>query len=493
VPTSRAFDKLVNGNRQGELVALGAGKRPGPQKALAARFDSFATTIQNRIDADSGGPVTLNGSLNAQVQRALNQATRRGTMSPSPAYGSTAPASYGGYGGSQAASGVSSALAAGTVGGTAPGQGQSFASTSLPPDQRTLVSEATITQQDLLSSLDALQQLSAESSPDDIAAYKNVIRAEVTALVGEFARPDLPRPPRVRVLLGGLLGFAFPAGKDPGGNKPKAPPRTQGAQTGDLAALLFLLTRDRPDVTSAYLDEQQALREVVRADGVRLLELWSAFQFRVTPKPPPMWIGVDGRPKGIGGSAAVGKPPPSVVKTIKRIRPTTSYSQRLITTNLLLPGIAQDAEQVAGALDALGFGPGPQETIAIYGVASLVDNDLLVGNKTRPILQAKEAVPLAPPPPAPAPPGKGPTVKDLLDWAAQLSDASALDVIGQAGQLGINLLADQADELFFIITAILTKANANPPTVQQELYDPQVQLELRSLARDLSGLADQGT
>jgi len=471
----------VNGNRQGELVALGAGKRPGPQKALAARFDSFATTIQNRIDADSGGPVTLNGSLNAQVQRALNQATRRGTPPPAYGYGSTTPASYGGYGGPPAAGGV--ALAARAIGGTAPGQGQSFASMSLPPDQRALVSEATGTQQDLLSSLDALQQLSAESSPDDVAAYKNVIRVQVTTLIGEFARPDLPRPPRVRVLLGGLLGYAFPAGKDPTGANPKATPRTRGAQTGDLAALLFLLTRDRPDVTSTYLDEQQALRDVLRADGVRLLELWSAFQFRVTPKPPPMWIGVNGRPKGVGGSAAVGKRPPTGVVVVgKRPRPTTSYSQRLITTNLLLPNIAQDAAQVAGALDALGFGPGPQETVSINGVASSVDKDLKVINKTRPILQAKEAIPG----------GKGPTVKDLLDWAAQLSDASALDVIGQAGQLGINLLADQADELFFIITAILAMANAKPPSLQLELRDPQVQLELLSLARDLSELADQG-
>jgi hypothetical protein len=60
-------------------------------------------------------------------------------------------------------------------------------------------------------------------------------------------------------------------------------------------------------------------------------------------------------------------------------------------------------------------------------------------------------------------------------------------VIGQAGQLGINLLADQADELFFIIAAILAKTDA-----QRELRDPQVQLELLSLARDLSALADQG-
>jgi hypothetical protein len=491
VPTSRAFDKLLNHRRQQELDKVAADVDPAkikPDKFLSARFDSFATTIQNRIDSDSGGPATLTGSLNAQVMRALNQATRRGTLCPppgngaaTPAYASMTPVSgsigsagYGGYGGYGVAPGAGTALAL-AGGASAAVAAQPLAPMSLPPDQRALVSEATITQQDLLMSLDALQQLSAESSPVDVAAYKNVIRAEVTALVGEFARPDLPRPPRVRVLLGGLLGFAFPAAKDP-----KVPPRTRGAQTGDLAALLFLLTRDRPDVTSTFLDEQQALREVVRADGVRLLELWSAFQFRVTPKPPVMWLGVDTRPRGVGGSAAVGKrPPKGVTDDGKRHRPTTSYSQRLITTNLLLPNIAQDTEQVVGALDALGFGPGQQEMVPVSGVvSSLVDDDLklTVTDKKMPILQAKEAAG-----------GKGPTVKDLLDWAAQLSDASALDVIGQAGQLGINLLADQADELFFIIAAILAKTDA-----QRELRDPQVQLELLSLARDLSALADQG-
>jgi hypothetical protein len=110
-----------------------------------------------------------------------------------------------------------------------------------------------------------------------------------------------------------------------------------------------------------------------------------------------------------------------------------------------------------------------------------VDIDLTA--KTMPILQARE-----PELHGNGQPGNGLTVKDLLDWAVELSDASAVDVIGQGGQLGINLLADQADELFFIIIAILAKADVQP----RELRDPQVQLELLSLVRDLSELADQG-
>lgn len=464
VPTSRAFDKLLGTNSRRSRLGGVAGGLPGPTRALASRFESFATTIQNRIDSDSGGSATLNGSLNAQVTRALNQATRRGTTSTTSTSGA--------YGGPQAAGSATLMSATGAMTASVPGRAQVPAPMSLPPDQRSLASEATITQQDLLSSLDAVQPLSVEPSPDDIAVYKNVIRVQVTALVSEFSRPDLPRPPRVRVLLGGLLGFAFPAGV-----KPAAPPPTGGKQTGDLAALIYLLKRGRPRVTSAFLDEQQALREILSADGVRLLELWSAYQYRPAVKPPAMWLGVNGRPNGVGGSAAVGKRPPAGVTVSKSPgRLSTSYSQRLIMANLLLPSVAQDAAQVAGALDAVGFGPGQQETFPIGNVNSDVDSDLVPGTPM-PICQAKEP-----------PGGNGPTVKDLLDWAVELSDASALEVIGQAGQLGINLLADQADELFFIILGILANAAVQPG----ELRDPQVRLELLSLARDLSELADQG-
>src|SRR5215470_1493066 len=80
MPTSRAFEKLFR--RQAELAGLptlSATSQADAVKALNARFGSFATTVQNRIDTDAGGPLTLTGSLDAQVQRALSQALRRGS------------------------------------------------------------------------------------------------------------------------------------------------------------------------------------------------------------------------------------------------------------------------------------------------------------------------------------------------------------------------------------------------------------------------------
>jgi len=564
MPTSRAFEKLFsieNGNLVSKDIrrdilnnlqaitivadsAIGKGQADrkaevkaitdvgASVKAIAARFDSFAATVQNRIDTDAGGPLTLTGSLDAQVQRALSQALRRGG-----AYQNQTAATLGSYQPptTLTPSAYSAASGAYTAGGyLAPTSGYSASTappasgipaiasvmTGLPPDQSVLVREALITQQDLLSSLDALQPLSVQPDPGDIEAYKNVIRAEVMTLTTEFARPDLPRPARGRVLFGGLLGWSFPADKSfPADTtlhvvQVVGPPPTGGTQTGDVAALLFLLNLGRPTVPSAFVDQQDALQAVVSADALRLLQLWIAFQFahddQGGQRVPSMWPGVDTRLASIGGSVAVGARPPGNVQTFPHFPasppfpappqpPTGTFSDRLIAANLLLPVIAEDAARVAGALDAIGFGPGPQETTPIDGLQSEVDADLggLDANSTRdavfpaePVLRAQAAGTFAINSNT-FTGGQGPTIKDVLDWAADLAGGASLDLIGQAGQLGLNLIADQADELFFIVIAILTQARGTS-VLEEAFKDSQVDLELRSLARDLSELADQG-
>jgi hypothetical protein len=254
---------------------------------------------------------------------------------------------------------------------------------------------------------------------------------------------------------------------------------TAGTQTGDVAALLFLLNKGQPLVPSPFVDQQDALQQVVSDATTRLFELWAQYQYSDRAHlPPPIWPGVGVRPAGVGGSAAVGAPLPLGVHVNPAPTVPGTYSQRIIIANELLPGISQDAQQVAGALDAIGFGPGPQETAPINGLRSFVDVDLFPfpGGLERVLAAQSDAL--------------GPTVKDLLDWASDLSGSAGLDAIRRCGQLGLNLLADQADELFFIIEAVLL---GNAATVSvPELFDPQVKLELRSLARDLSELADQG-
>jgi hypothetical protein len=484
MPTSRAFDKRAKFRHD----VFAGNPKLHSAGSLEAQFASFATTIQQRIDSDSGGGQVLSGSLSAQVERAVSQAMRRGNIALAGggpgAYGGSSGNGYGGSSGSAYGGGYGvmagnpgmapSAMTAGPQAITA----VQLLPVELPPPQAVLASEAVIAQNDLLAALDSLQPLSVLSDPGDIAAYKDIIRAEVVTLTAEFARADLPRPARVKVLVGALLGWAFPA--DQAQNVP--PPVTAGTQTGDVAALLFLLNLGRPLVPSLFADQQDALQQVVAGATTRLFELWVQYEYSDRANLPPLiWLGVGTRGAGVGGSAAVGAPQP--VPTGAAPTVTGTYSQRIIIANELLPVLSQDALQVAGALDAIGFGPGPQETTPVNGLRSKVDGDLFKNPKGSTVPQTQQVL-------AAQSADAGPTVKDLLDWASDLSGAAGVDAIRRGGQLGLNLLADQADELFFIIEAILQgKRNA---IGLPELFDPQVQIELRSLARDLKELADQG-
>jgi hypothetical protein len=165
-----------------------------------------------------------------------------------------------------------------------------------------------------------------------------------------------------------------------------------------------------------------------------------------------------------------------------------SYAERLIQADLLLPVVGQDASRVAGALDAIGLSQGEQETTFIT-LQSLVDADLIGSG--------------LPTPPAPPDPNSvivmRTTITDILDWTASMADAKTLDLLRQAGQLGLNLIADQADELFWLVMALLqphvppgAPTGTLPAPLDQmiELGDAQVQTELFTLARDLNLLAN---
>jgi hypothetical protein len=91
------------------------------------------------------------------------------------------------------------------------------------------------------------------------------------------------------------------------------------------------------------------------------------------------------------------------------------------------------------------------------------------------------------------------TVHDILDWATTMA-TTAPETIAAAGQLGLNLVADQADELFWLIEAIYGAPEFEIPDhepvirpdrdLPAELVDAQVRREFLNLARDLNELAD---
>jgi hypothetical protein len=432
----------------------------GATDRLAALFQSFADTIQTRLDSANGTGPTLTGSLEAQVDRALSQVLRQ------------APAGGAGQGTTQM---VTQALSVATL------LNGSGGPPAIAPRQAALLQEATLIKGDLLSVLDSLQPLSSFPDPSDIAALTSIVRAEVSMLIEEFSRTTLrPRAQRVRILLGGLLGWD--------------PVNHPAPNLGDVNALITLLNLGGPLVPTLQLEQQLAGQDVLGTDAQGLLSQWLSFRATDPGTIPPPWeaglglrlpilsgLGHLGPQPGVGSPLALG---PASAQALYRLAvigsggaPSPgSYAERLITADLLLPVIGQDASRVGGALNAIGLSPGEQETIFL-DLQSLVDMD---------ILGAGIPAPLAVPPAGSFVPVHT-TVTDVLDWSAGMADATVTDLVRQAGQLGLNLIADQADELFWLVVAMLYPGAA---AQMDELGDAQVQMGLLTLARDLNLLAN---
>ena len=122
MPTERAADPGKAQFRQQWYAALNAQiANAPPANSLAARFASFADTVQTRLDTTNGVGPSLTGSLEAQVGRALSQVLRQ-----APAVGA-AGAAYNGAGAAYPGAGaaypgaaplVAQAMSVATLGGT---------------------------------------------------------------------------------------------------------------------------------------------------------------------------------------------------------------------------------------------------------------------------------------------------------------------------------------------------------------------------------------
>src|SRR5579871_2502507 len=226
MPTNRAADPLKAQDRVTWFESL---TRPTeePIQTLASRFQSFANTVQTRLDTANGTGPVLTGGLEAQVDRALSQVLRQ---APAPG-----PYTAAGQGLTQMAA---QALSVTTVTGGGGGP------PAIAPRQAAMLQEATLVKGDALAVLDTLRPLSVFADPSDVAAVTAVVKAEVNMLVDEFARTTLrPRTQRVRVLLGGLLGW-----------NPTSPTAVQNA--GDVGTLITLLNLGAPLVPTLLIEQQ---------------------------------------------------------------------------------------------------------------------------------------------------------------------------------------------------------------------------------------------
>jgi hypothetical protein len=499
MPTNRASmpQKIVN--RRNALSAYITTNNIAPTSGgmlgeLTTRFSSFANTVQTRINSSNGTVSALGGTLEAQVDRALSETLRQpgagvATISGPQQGESSVAALVGGSGGIQPI---------------------------MSPYQAALLREARITQADFLAVIDSLQPLSPFTDPGDVASLQALLRAEVNALLEEFSyRTLLPRQQRVRVLLGGLLGWNFIGGS------PFAP----GAPAGDINAFVALLNLGGPLIPTIQVEDQLASQQVLGTDGALFDAQWFAFwtsalQGRLaglaTPitwqlwepglsvppvasglgnlLPLPPGAGTPQFPLGPQSPGALSQAPWQVavfnIPTPRGPSQAQSYAERMIQADLLLPVIAQDAGQVESAMEAIGYSRGEQET-SFVEFWSGVDSDLLPPLAGPPswwtVLNGS-----TPPGAMAANPNLGPTpvymtVADILDWAQNLVGPNSGDLLRQAGALGLNLMCDQADELFWLALAMLDPtASAQIPA----LADSEVQLEVASLATDLNSFAN---
>jgi hypothetical protein len=509
MPTNRASMKESNRSTAlaqyvsyDKIVIPTGGAGPGNMlRDLTARFGSFANTVQMRMDAPGGPGGGLGGTLEAQVDQALAQAMRQPGSTATAVQDRPGSASIG-------------ALVGGDHG----------AMPAMSPYQAAMLREGRITQADILSILDSLQPLSPFTDPGDIGSLRALVRAEVNGLLEEFAYSELlPRQQRVRVFLGGLLGWDY--------DKGHAAPLTSGKSSGDISTLVWLLNLGGPLVPTIPVEDQLASQQVLGNDGGLFDAEWSTFWGNVLqgmPQNPVTWQlwepGLATSPpvrSGLGsllpqvshptnwrafgpGGPQLPEQAPWRIGVLDHPNPVSglSYAEKMIQADLLLPVIAQDASAVTGALNAVGFSAAEQQTTFVT-FWSAVDADLL---PTYPPTLPSPLPKIPRPPqspgwkaltdlesasgtviPVPTPIPVFMTVADVLDWAQNLAGPSSTDQLRQAGALGLNLLCDQADELFWLALAMLD------PTASAQvsaLADPEVQLNVAALASDLNNFAN---
>lgn len=418
---------------------------PGVSR-LADSFDSFATTIQNRMD---GGPLSNGpgaGTLERQVDRAIAQvlggAAMRGSggfgralqdVFPVVADGSVSATPARGlvsmYAGAGAPSGVAYTAAPragwGSMGSM--GGGAVAAGGAITPEQAVLHRQANLIAADALPVLKALQPRSETVDADQVAKVRGMIEIEIHQLVEEFGRLDGPREQRVEFYLDALVG-------------------EQGT-TGHVDEFIQLLTA--ADVSQDYtsLDEQaeKASRELLRQYARNLRAIWESYLAAVTPP--------------AGGQ-------------------TAPFSERVVEANQLLSAVAETNVNLLAAMDAIGFSAAERRITEIEVGVPALDDSTVVGLAPSVIV-----------------------ISDLTDWLEQFAGRQGPYLVDALGQPGLDLVAEEAAILFSIVASIVIQLLATEldidqttPALPPELTDERVQDEIEGLLGELerlAGLAEQ--
>ena len=325
----------------------------------------------------------------------------------------------------------------GSVAVMTPGAATGLGGPVLTPEQNLLLQEAKPLVEVALPAIARLQPIVPnQRAESDIELYRAILTIELEWLLRELGRPEGPRPSLVRVLLGGLLGW---------------PADPESADVNQLSLLLLGVLQ----VPTIAQEEVRVALELLEAGANGVLEAWLRYGRDV--------------PTSVLWRDDIG--PTDIPAPARR-----SLADRLIRAAEIAPGISRSAALAGNALEAIGFSDGERH-MYVLELETLVDVDAIDANDRL----VRRVV----------------TVSDILDWATTLA-AETPRLTSAAGQLGLNLLADQADELFWLIEAIYGDTSfelrdrrfVRNRIVPSELNDAQVQRELVNLARDLDQLAE---
>ncbi len=171
-----------------------------------------------------------------------------------------------------------------------------------------------------------------------------------------------------------------------------------------------------------------------------------------------------------------------------------SLSERVDRANILLPVVAQVNFDFGAAMDSVGFTESERRsraavfnTLAGYDIQSLSKSRLVRLVQQPPSSQVAIDASLP-----------DITVYDLTEWVERFASMEGPNNLADSGQYGLDFVTDQADQIFWVIAAVVarldlsdagTTASASP-SLEQILSNERVRFALNNLLGQLNSLAD---
>ena len=152
----------------------------------------------------------------------------------------------------------------------------------------------------------------------------------------------------------------------------------------------------------------------------------------------------------------------------------------------MLPVIAEANRNLEAAMDAVGFGENERR--------SLSSKFTVLKNGAGGAAAGGGAVCAVFRSPAPVPPLPDLTAADVTDWIDRLTSTEGPSILADAGQYGLDFVAEQANDIFFVIAPILFHTKLFNPNgrgpLAQVLQHERVSWALDDLFFQINELAD---